>query len=137
MDIQAPTKEYKTSNSIIYSCQYHVIWTTKFRRDLLNEEVQERLKELVKEKESVLEFSIIEMEVMVDHVHLLLSVNPQIGICKVVNGLKGYTSNVLRKEFKHIKSRVPTLWTRSKFISTCGAVSLETVKRYIEDQKNV
>ncbi|MCG3212562.1 MAG: hypothetical protein FOGNACKC_06232 [Anaerolineae bacterium] len=72
---------------------------------------------------------------MPDRVHLLLDVNPQLGIVKIVGQIKGYTAHTIRKEFPWMKSRLPSLWTRSKFISTCGAVSLETVKQYIQEQK--
>lgn len=72
---------------------------------------------------------------MPDHVHLLLDVNPQVGIMKVVGQIKAHTAHIIRKEFPWMKSRLPSLWTRSKFISTVGAVSLEVVKRYIEEQK--
>jgi len=77
------------------------------------------------------------MEIMCDHVHLLLDVNPQIGIVKAVGKIKGYTAHALRKEFPALKSRLPSLWTRSKFISSVGAVTLEVVKKYIEEQKGV
>lgn len=55
----------------------------------------------------------------------------------IIGKIKGYTSHRLRTEFPKLKSRLPNLWTRSKFISTVGTVSLEVVKRYIENQKNV
>ena len=75
------------------------------------------------------------MEVMPDHVHLLLDVNPMVGIVTIVSKIKGYTSRTLREEFPTLKRRLPTLWTHSRFISTVGAVTLEVVKKYIEDQK--
>ncbi len=74
---------------------------------------------------------------MPDHVHLLISTNPKIGIYTIVSKIKGYTSNTLRKEFKEIKSKLPTMWSSSKFISSVGSVTLEVVKRYIEDQRGV
>ena len=77
------------------------------------------------------------MEVMEDHVHLLIDCNPKFGIAECVKKIKGISSHKLRMEFPHLKSRIPTLWTRSCFISTVGTVSLETVKQYIENQKNV
>ena len=80
-------------------------------------------------------FYILEMEVMPDHVHLLLDVDPTIGINILVSRIKGKTSNVLNKEFPELKRKLPTLWTRSKFIATVGSVSLDVVKRYIENQK--
>lgn len=130
------TKQYKSTNTIVYSCQYHVIWTTKYRRPVLAPEIQIRLKELILEKATELECSVLELETMSDHVHLLVDAHPELGIYRLIARLKGYTSNRLRNEFPELKSKLPTLWTRSKFISTVGAVSLEIVKRYIEDQKN-
>ena len=94
-----------------------------------------RLRELIVEKQSEYEYQVL--EIMCDHVHLLLDVNPQIGIVKVVGKIKGYTAHALRKEFPVLKSRLPNLWTRSKFISSVGAVTLEVVKKYIEEQKGV
>jgi putative transposase len=137
MDIQQPDKTYQQDNSIIYSCQYHVVFCPKYRRKVLTGGIDPRLKELILEKQDDYGYKIIDMEVMPDHVHLLIDVDPRMGIVKIVGQIKGYTAHVLRKEFPALKSRLPTLWTRSKFISTAGTVSLEVVKRYIEDQKGV
>ena len=103
----------------------------------MNEKIQKRFKELVLEKQSEFEYQILEMETMQDHVHLLLDLNPQRGVSKIIGEIKGFTSKTLRSEFPELTKRLPTLWTRSKFISTVGSVSLEVVKKYIEDQKNV
>lgn len=80
-------------------------------------------------------FYVLEMEVMPDHVHLLLDVDPTIGINMIVSRIKGKTSNVLNQEFPELRRKLPTLWTRSKFIATVGSVSLDVVKQYIQDQK--
>lgn len=130
-------KQYNTDSGMVYSCQYHVIFTTKYRRKLLSGNIEKRLKELIFEKQDEFKFKLIEIEVMPDHVHLLIDCNPKLGIFSQVCKIKGYTSSILRKEFKELTTRVPTLWTRSKFISSVGSVSLEVVKRYIENQKNV
>jgi putative transposase len=79
----------------------------------------------------------IELEVMPDHVHLLVEVDPQFGIHRLVKTIKGRTSRVLRLEFKQLKSRLPTLWTNSYFVSTVGGAPLEIIKQYIENQKQV
>lgn len=136
MEIQNTVKKYKTGNTIIYSCQYHVIFCPKYRRKVLVDGIDKRLKEIIKEKEKEWDYEVLEMEIMPEHVHLLLDVNPKVGIYNVINHIKGYSSRTLRQEFPKLKSRLPTLWSRTKFISTVGSVSLETVKRYIEDQKN-
>ena len=130
-------KEYYSADHLLYSCQYHVIFCPKYRRKVLKEEYQPRLKEIFKEVANKYDFNIIEMEVMEDHVHLLLECNPRFGVMKCIHKLKGTSSNLMFKEFPSLKSKLPTLWTRSAFISTVGSVSLEVVKKYIEAQKNV
>ena len=137
MNIEQPDKEYHKSHSIVYSCQYHIVFCPKYRRKVLTPPIDARLKELFLEKQEDYGYEVIEMEVMPDHVHLLLDANPQIGINKIVRDIKDYTSHTIRKEFPWMKKRLPSLWTRSKFISTVGTVSLEIVKKYIEDQKGV
>ena len=130
-------KEYYSTDHLLYSCQYHVIFCPKYRRKVLKEEYQPRLKEIFKNVADKYNFNIIEMEVMEDHVHLLLECNPRFGVMKCIHKLKGASSNLMFKEFPSLKSKLPTLWTRSAFISTVGSVSLEIVKKYIEEQKNV
>jgi putative transposase len=137
MEISNKTKEYHVSNTSVYSCQYHVVFCPKYRREVLTEDVAKRLKEIIYYSQKEFNYIVIDLEVMLDHVHLLLDVNPKEGIYNVVNHIKGRTSRLLRSEFPKLKSRLPTLWTRSKFISSVGSVSLETVKKYIENQKNI
>ena len=79
---------------------------------------------------------IVEVETMPDHVHLLVSVDPQYGIHRLVKQIKGRSSRLLRAEFPHLKSRLPTLWTNSYFVATVGGATLEVVKRYVENQRN-
>ena len=76
--------KYKSNNNIVYSCKYHVVFCPKYRRKVLNNGVDERLKELINNICQELHVDLIEMEVMPDHVHLLLEVDPQFGIHKVV-----------------------------------------------------
>ena len=136
MDIQNPSKKYRHRNHLVYSCQYHVVFCPKYRRSVLVGKIADRLKELILEQQAEFEYEVLDMEVMPDHVHLLLDVDPHTGIYSVVSKIKGYTSKQLRTEFPELKKRLPTLWTLSKFISTVGSVSLEVVKKYIEEQKN-
>jgi putative transposase len=87
------------------------------------------------EKCSEIKADIIELEIMPDHVHLLMEVDPQYGINRAVRSIKGYTSFTLRKEFKELTTRLPTLWTNSYFVSTVGGAPLAAIKQYIENQK--
>jgi putative transposase len=97
--------------------------------------VDARLKELLAEKTAALDMSIRALEVMPDHVHLFLDFDPRWGIAEIVNRLKGYTSRQLREDFPLLKSRLPTLWSRSYFAATTGCVSDATFERYIKEQK--
>jgi putative transposase len=135
MNLEQSNKPYHSSYSLVYSCQYHVIWCPKYRRKVLQEPLAGRLKALIEEKQSDYGYTVLGMEIMPDHVHLILDANPQIGIVSIVGKIKGYTSHVLRTEYPWLKKRLPSLWTRSKFISSVGAVSLEVVQKYIENQK--
>lgn len=128
---------YKCNNNITYSCKYHVIWCSKYRRKVLVEEVGQRLKELIVGVASELRVDIIEMEIMPDHVHLLLEVDPQFGIHRAVKNIKGKTSRILRAEFISLRTRLPSLWTNSYFVATVGGAPLEVIKQYIERQKYV
>lgn len=137
MVIQNPGKRYHHEEHMVYSCQYHVIWCPKYRRRVLVNGIDTRLKELIRSKETDYGFSVIDLEVMPDHVHLLVDINPKNGVFDVITKIKGFTSKTLREEYPVLKSKLPTLWTRSKFISSVGAVTLERVKKYIENQKGV
>lgn len=127
--------KYKSNNNIVYSCKYHVVWCAKYRRKVLTDGVDVRLKELLLEYAANLSVDILEMEIMPDYVHILMEVAPQFGIHKAVKSLKGYTSKVLRSEYPFLKTRMPTLWTNSYFVSTVGVAPLEVIKQYIENQK--
>lgn len=111
-------KNYKSNNNVVYSCKYHVVWCPKYRRKVLVGSIETRLKELIQETCSTINVEIIEMELMPDHVHLLMEVDPQFGIHKAVKQIKGRTSRILRQEFPELRSKLPTLWTNSYFVST-------------------
>ncbi len=127
---------YKISN-VVYSCKYHVVWCPKYRRKVLIDGVDVRLKELIVEICQEHGFTLLELEVMPDHVHLLIEVDPQFGIHKAIKRIKGITSRELRKEFRWLCSRLPSLWTNSYFVSTVGGTPSAVMKQYIEDQKKV
>ena len=127
----------KTNNNVVYSCKYHVVWCPKYRRKVLVDGVDKRLKEIAQAVAEEMRFEITEMEVMPDHVHMLVEVDPQLGIHKAVKRIKGRSSHDLREEFPWLKRRLPSLWTNSYFVSTVGGAPLAAARRYIEDQKGV
>lgn len=128
---------YKSNNNVVYSCKYHVVWCPKYRRSVLASGIDARLKTILQEVAFDLQAEIIEMEIMPDHVHILVEVDPQFGIHRFVKTAKGRSSRLLRQEFPELKRRLPTLWTNSYFVSTVGGAPLALVKQYIENQKNV
>lgn len=127
--------DYRTTETTVYCCRYHIIFCPKYRRKVLINGIDERFKEIVFSMQEEQNFYVLQMEVMPDHVHLLLDVDPTIGINVLVSRIKGKTAHILCREFPEIRRKLPTLWTRSKFIATVGSVSLDVVKKYIKDQK--
>lgn len=127
---------WTTSNKAVYNLGYHIIWCTKYRRKVLTGKIETRLKELLLEKADAVDVTIENMEVMPDHVRLFVKTSPVNAPHYVVQQFKGYTSRILRKEFVVLRSRLPTLWTRSYYIESVGHISQDTVKKYIDEQKN-
>ena len=126
----------RSNANVTFRCAYHVVWCPKYRRGVLTGDVEMRLKELIREAVANKGAWLIEMETMPDRVHLLVEVDPQLGIHRLVKAVKGHTSRLLRKEFPSLRSRLPTLWTNSYFVATVGGASLEVVKQYVAEQKN-
>ena len=129
--------KYKSNNNVVFSCKYLVVWCPKYRRDVLVNGADTRLKEIIRQVCSETDSEILEMEVMPDHVHLLVEVDPQFGVHHLVKLIKGRSSRILRQEFRWCRTRLPSLWTNSYFVSSVGGAPLEIVKQYIEQQKHV
>src|SRR5258708_39280845 len=124
----------RSNNNVVYICRYHVVFCPKYRRKVLTLPIDTRLKTILAEQIECWEQELIELEVMPDHVHLLVGCDPQFGIHRLVKLLKGYSSHVLREEFPALKRRLPSLWTNSYFVATTGGAMLETLKRYVQNQ---
>lgn len=129
-------KRWTHSNKAVFNIGYHLIWCSKYRRKVLVGDIEARLKDLLLEKSEGIAVSIEKMEIMPDHVHLFVKASPVDSPHFIVQQLKGYTSRILRKEFKVLRTKVPTLWTRSYYCESVGHISEATVKQYIKDQKN-
>lgn len=135
MRMSAPT--YKSNRNVYYSCKYHVVFCPKYRRKVLVEGIAERLKQIITEVCQEHQAEILQLEVMSDHVHVLVECDPQFGIHRLVRLMKGRSSRFLRQEFPVLKRKLPTLWTNSYFVSTVGGAPLSIIKQYIENQKHV
>ena len=130
-------KRYTYNSHCVFNIGYHIIWCPKYRRKVLINGVDIRLKEILVKRAVAIGVSIEKMEIMPDHVHLFVKAVPTLAVHFIVNQLKGYSSYILREEFPWLKSRLPTLWTRSYYCETIGHISENTIIRYIEDQKKV
>src|SRR5215475_14384258 len=110
----------RSHNNVTFDCKFHVVWCPKYRRKVLVDGVDARLKTIAAEVCEERDARILKIEVMPDHIHLLVDCDPQFGIHRLVKLLKGRSSKMLRDEFPWLRSRLPTLWTNSYFISTVG-----------------
>ena len=133
--IVAMGSRYAKNAGAVFSLKYHLVWCPKYRRDVLKPPVDARLKELLYTAAEQVDATIHRMEVMPDHVHLFVESDPTRSVSEIVNRLKGVSSRALRAEFPHLRSRIPTLWSRSFYAGSVGHVSEQTVRRYIEGQK--
>jgi putative transposase len=126
----------RTNANIAYQCAYHVVWCPKYRRKVIGGRMEARLKEIIVEVIAEKGAWLVDLQTMPDHVHLLVEVDPQFGIHKLVKAIKARSSRVLREEFPWLRSRLPSLWTNSYFVATVGAAPLSVIKRYVETQKD-
>jgi len=129
--------KYIHKNGIVYLNQYHVIFCPKYRRKVLVGDIEKDLKEIFYEIAKENDVEIKALEIMPDHVHMFISFDPRQHIHKIIQQFKGKSSRILREKYPSLKSRIPSLWTRSYFCCTIGHISEEAVMKYIENQKNV
>lgn len=128
-------KRYRRSAGSVFSLKYHLVWCPKYRRPVLIGEVAKDLQDLLYQKAKELNVEIEALEIQPDLVHLFVSSDPTEAPQRLANQFKGFTSRILRQKYAHLRSRLPSLWSRSYYVGTIGHVSEETVKRYIEAQK--
>ena len=127
----------KHTNHAAYQINYHFVFCPKYRRPVLSGDVSDRLIEIIPLVVSKINGEIIELVVRPDHVHLFASFPPTIAPNQIMHRIKGESSHILRDEFRFLKSRLPSLWTRSYYVGTSGAVSSKVIRKYIEAQEGV
>lgn len=130
----ASLSEYERTVGAVHSLGYHVVWCPKYRRNVLVGEVANRLRELIAEIAAERGWAVEALELMPDHVHLFVRCPPDTSPARIAHQFKGRTSRVLRQEFPALKSRLPTLWSKSYFVATVGRVSEATIRKYIAEQ---
>ncbi len=129
------TRGYQHENTSVHMMMYHFIWIPKRRKKILIGKIEKRLRELIQQKAEELNYKIIQLEIMSDHIHLFITGNPRLAPNKLIGQIKGYTSFMLRKEFPELL-KLPSLWTRSYWVSTAGNVSQAVIRKYIQEQTN-
>ena len=127
--------DYTHKKGIVYKNQFHVIWCPKYRRPVLTDGVDTRLKEILHEVANDLDVIIKALEVMPDHVHIFIDFDPRRSIHSIIKTMKGRSARILRSEFPWLKTRLPNLWTRSYFMCSVGHVNENTIQQYILSQK--
>ena len=129
------TQQYRKNSHTVSLVNYHLVWIPKRRKRVLVGDVEKRLRQIIWEVCQEKDWVVIDLEIMSDHVHLLVNVPPNVAAHEVVKALKGRSSRYLRQEFPHLL-KLPSLWTHSYFVSTEGNVSSETIRKYIEEQRH-
>jgi putative transposase len=128
--------EYQRDEHRIHLIVFHLIWCPKRRKPVLTGDVAKDCRRLIEGKCQDKGWTILELAIQPDHVHLFVRVWPGDSAAEVIKECKGITSFHLRKKHKQLL-RMPSLWTRSYFASTAGNISAETIQRYIEAQKGI
>ena len=134
-DPKQEKSRYSKNAGAVCNLSYHLVWCPKYRCKVLVGEVATRLKNVLLATAAQYAVLLETMEVLPDHVQLLVSSDPSRCVAEIVNRLEGASSRILRQEFPHLCSRLPTLWSRSYYVGSVGHVSEATVKKYIEKQK--
>src|SRR3982751_4641925 len=131
------TPRYAHNAGATFSLKYHLVWCPKYRRPVLTPPYDVRLKAIITEVATEADMIVHALEIMPDHVHLFVEADPTLAVAEIVNRFKGRSSRLMRTEFPALRSRLPTLWSRSYYAGSVGHVSADTVQAYIAAQKGV
>lgn len=135
MIVENIKKEYIIENESYYSCQYLIVFCTKYQRKFLSPEIKTFLQNLFYETADKFDFKIYSLEILENQVSLIIDCNPKFGIDKAITKLKNNSSSALKKHYPYLEKKVPSIWTRKSFISTMGNADTEDVNRFILNQK--
>lgn len=133
-------KELNKSSNAVFQLNYHLVIVVKYRRKVFtNDKIISAVKHFIDNMSKDYEVTVINQECGEDHIHLLIQTKPSTDLCKYINVLKGHSSRMLRKEFKDELSNQlwgESFWSSSYFISTVGNTSIDTIYKYIENQRS-
>ena len=133
------TMSYRKTAHSVYDLKYHLVWTTKYRKPVLRGEIAVRVRELIRQTCATMEVYILSGHVSSDHIHLLVSVPPQVAVSDLVQRLKGRSSRRMQEEFGELKRQYWGwhMWARGYFAVSTGNVTDEIIKQYIESHKDM
>jgi putative transposase len=127
--------EYRRTSGGVSNLNYHLVWCPKYRLKVLYSDVADDLESLIREKAEELEVEVRHLAIAPDHVHLFVKAPPEYSPSKLANQFKGHSSRVLRQKYKHLRTRMPSLWSRSYYVGAAGHVSDKTIASYIAAQE--
>ena len=125
----------------VYKLTAHLVLVTKYRRKAINEEMLSRLNEIFDATLKKWECELLEFNGESDHVHLLVEFKPDVELSKLIANLKTVSSRLIRKEFSYLAGKYfygkPHFWTGSYFVATCGGVTIQQLKEYVQNQSPI
>jgi putative transposase len=129
-------ENYRKSSHTVYDIKYHIVWITKYRKQILRADIAHRVRELIREICRAYDVEIIKGNISRDHVHIFVSVPPHISVSQLVQSIKGKTSRKLLMEFKSLSRAFwgRHIWARGYFVASSGNVTDEVIIKYIEQQ---
>jgi putative transposase len=130
----ASLSQYGRTSGAVHRIGLHLVLCSRYRRAVLGGRVADRLRSLIQAKCAERGWTVQALEVMADHVRLVVRTGPDASPALVAHQCKGFTSRVLRAEFPHLRSRLPTMWSRSYLVASVGRMAEATIRRYIAEQ---
>ncbi|PZT75080.1 MULTISPECIES: IS200/IS605 family transposase [unclassified Streptomyces] len=133
-----PNPDIRTGRHVIYSLHAHLVFVTKYRRDVFDDHMLKRCEEIMREVCGSFGAELREFNGEADHVHLLVHYPPKVALSKLINSLKGVSSRYLRAEYADRINRTgigSVFWSRSYFAGSCGGAPLAVIRQYIDGQK--
>jgi putative transposase len=129
-------QKYSSNGNSKFNISYHIVWIPKYRKRILTDDIEKKLKQLLNDKLISLDLHNSVIECMPDHIHLFIRSNPNYSVSFIVKMLKGYTSYILRQHFSQLR-KYRSLWAPGYFCETIGNITEKTVIKYIKNQKYV
>lgn len=128
--------EYWKGAHTRHRIMYHIVWIPKYRKRILNGKIARRIKELIRECADVNRWRIDEINIQVDHVHILVQLRPDVSISRSIQLFKGRSSRIIRKEFPELKEFYwgANFWAEGFFVETVGRLSENVIREYVKNQ---